>query len=315
MRLVLALIVSGAAGTVVLLALSAGVAAAWRGVHARLGALPPAARAQLLAALRLLPATAGVLAALVTLRGFLRYEPLGVDESAGFVLLSLSVTGLLCVAAGLSRLTEALRQTRRTIRAWPLERIGTAGSLPLFSVDTVFPIVAVIGVWRPRLIIARQVAARCDRHELDAMIAHELAHVRAGDNITRLLFAAAPIVPFTSRALRDVERAWVAASEQAADDEARRSGQSGLALASALTKVARLATGAPAPLVSASAILSGSGVEHRVRRLLEASHPLTAPRRYAWRGAAVAAMAVALLWTPLLRGAYELAEYCVQHLP
>jgi hypothetical protein len=314
MRLLLALIVSGAAFTAALLLSSAGVAAGWQQVRARLDALSPAARARLLAALRLLPAAAAALAALVTFLGFLRYEPPGVDESAGFVLLSLSGTGLLCVAAGLYRLAGALRQTRRTMSAWPLERIGTAESLPLFSVDAVFPIVAVIGVFRPRLLIARQVAARCDRRELDAMIAHELAHVRAGDNITRLLFTAAPIVPFSSRTGREIEQDWIAASEQAADDEARRSGQSGLALASAITKVARLATGS-APLVNASAILSGSGVEYRVRRLLEASEPLSAPRRYALPAAALCTAVVALLWTPLLRGAYEIAEYCVQNLP
>ena len=146
------------------------------------------------------------------------------------------------------------------------------------------------------------------------MVAHESAHVAAHDNLTRLLFAAAPVVPFTTAACCAIVDAWIGASEEAADDEARREGRSPLVLASALTKVARLATGR-APLAHASAILSGNGVEQRVRRLLEPP-----PREHGGRVRApyiaAGAFALATVASPRVAHAiYDVAEYCVRHLP
>ena len=100
------------------------------------------------------------------------------------------------------------------------------------------------------------------------MIAHEAAHVAAHDNLTRLLFLCAPMCPGMSHTERELESAWTAASEEAADDLARGDPRSSLALASALTKVSRLAAAQQPPLVHVSAILSGSAIEWRVRRLL-----------------------------------------------
>jgi beta-lactamase regulating signal transducer with metallopeptidase domain len=157
--------------------------------------------------------------------------------------------------------------------------------------------------------------AGCDADELAAMMAHEAAHVAARDNLTRLLFAGAPVVPFAARAFLQMESAWVAASEEAADDAARRDERSAVALASALTKVARMASGR-VPLLHASAILSGSSVEHRVRRLLEVAPDAPQARsRFVLPVVAMMGALVVAAGSPVLRVAYDIAEYCVRHLP
>lgn len=313
-RLLLGAILSGAAATVMLLVASAAAAGAWRAGERDVGRFAPHTRARLLACWRLFPSAMALATAALTWVAFVRFEPFDADETLGAMLPLVAAAGITSAAAGLHRAARAWHQTTNALRAWPAESTGIARRLPVLTIDVPFPIVAVVGIWRPRLYVARQVVARCDSREVDAIIAHEAAHVDARDNLTRLLFASTPVVPFVSRTAAEIESAWVAASEEAADDAARRDEPSALALASALTKVARMASGG-APLLHASAILSGSSVEHRVRRLL--GPPAHVPQDY-WRIALTCGLVSATLLAlspPVVRGVYDLAEYCVHHLP
>jgi beta-lactamase regulating signal transducer with metallopeptidase domain len=314
MRLLLGVIVSGAAATVILLVASLVAAGAWRIGARYLSRLAPRNRARVLACWRLFPSALAGATAMLALVAFLRFEPAYVDEQVGALLPLFSAAGIVSAAASLYRLARAWRQTARSLRTWRAERAGVARALPILAVDAPFPVVAVVGIWQPRLYVARQVVERCDSRELDAIIAHEAEHVRAHDNLTRLLFVGAPAVPWVSRINTEIERAWIAAAEDAADDAARRDERSAMALASALTKVARMATSSP-PLLHASAILSGSGVEHRIRRLLEPTRDVPQDRSRIALPLCVVTAAVVALSTPVLRSVYELAEYCVRNLP
>jgi Zn-dependent protease with chaperone function len=181
------------------------------------------------------------------------------------------------------------------------------------AIDCDFPIVAVVGIWRPQLYISRRVVEVCDREELDAMCAHEEAHVAAGDNFTRLLLLATPF-PLTASA-RELEAAWTRAADDAADDAARRDARAAVALASALIKVARLAARQPMPLLHVSAIFSGSSVNDRVRRLLETPTPQLS-RDTSWRYVWVAAAGcVVVTCAAAIRPIYDAAEFCVRYLP
>jgi Zn-dependent protease with chaperone function len=314
-RVLFGLIVAGAAGTAMLAVSSVAIAALWRGVGSHATSTEPARlRALRLALWRLFPAVAALAAGLTTLVAFLRHEPVNTSETLGLLLPAACVGGLISIAAGMVRASRALLDTGRVVKRWTTEPTATTNSIPVLAVDgESFPIVTVVGIWKPRLFVARQVVARCDPEEIDAMIAHEMAHVAAGDNVTRLLFRAAPAAPFMPGTFEEIEREWVRAAEEAADEAATRDPQLALALASALTKVARLATGPP-PLAHASAVLTDAAVEHRVRRLLGLGPQHPASRvRWAWP-MAIAMPGVALS-PPVLRGIYDIAEYCVQHLP
>jgi hypothetical protein len=297
---ILALAAAGAAVVVATLA----VAAIWRRTEPRLSSVTPRSRAHLLAALRLLPAVAGLIFGAVTLIAFVRLEPADAQEVLGFTLPAAAFATLTAFVWRFTTAYRAWARTARAVAAWKAQHL---------FVDCDFPIVAVVGIWRPRLYVARRVVEACDREELDAMIAHEHAHVGARDNLTRFCFLCAPFAqPAVARAL---EMAWTRASEEAADDAARRDERTSLALASALTKVARLAVGQPMPPLHASAIFSGSSVAERVRRLLETPPPAAARQRQ-WRYVMAIAMAAAVLSSAAaLRPIYDAAEYCVRYLP
>jgi beta-lactamase regulating signal transducer with metallopeptidase domain len=197
-----------------------------------------------------------------------RYEPGGADEQLSFALCALATIGASIVVAAIVRGLRSLGDTRRLLRSWE----NTARPLALkefcvsaFVIETAFPVVAVVGIRRPRLYVARKVLENCSTEEFDAILSHERAHIRHSDNLFRLILRCFPdLLAFTSTAAR-LERGWAHASEEAADDEAVAAGR-GLALASALCKVARLARGNSA--VAAMAFHGDGDVARRLSRLL-----------------------------------------------
>lgn len=298
------LIVSLAAAGATLTLVSLASAAAWRLGQQRLGPLAPCSRARAIAALRLLPATAALAAAGLVLIAFIQLEPADAREVLGMVLPAAALATMFAFTRRAAHACRAWMHTARVVAGWK----GTAS-----VVDVEFPIVAVVGIWRPRLYIARRVVDACDREELDAMIAHERAHVAARDNITRVCFLCAP---FAVRGVApELELAWTRASEEAADDAARRDESSSLALASALTKVARLAMHQPMPLLQASAIFRGSSVGERIQRMLDTPVPVTASP-WRWRYlVAITVVTVGACSVIGMRAVYDAAEYCVRYLP
>ena len=141
------------------------------------------------------------------------------------------------------------------------------------------------------------------------MVAHECAHVSAGDNLRRLLIRACPGVFGVAR----LERAWSAAAEEAADARAAGLDASArLNLAEALIHVARLAVPQAPPL--ASAFYLGGSIDDRVRRLVDPVADAAASR---W-SRLVPLAAVALLAAAIVVAApsvHELMEQAVRLLP
>jgi len=85
---------------------------------------------------------------------------------------------------GNRRLMAAFRSwvaTRRLLREWlanavQIKLIGT--SIPTFRIINSFPIIAVVGTFRPRLFLAEQFSGT-ERKELTAAIAHEVTSLGA----------------------------------------------------------------------------------------------------------------------------------------
>lgn len=265
-------------------------------------------RASLLAQARLAPAAVFVPLAVVVQAAFWRYEPVHGGERAGPLLVGLAVAGAFLALASAIRLLSALHATSRLRRHWraagrPLSVAGWSGRA--YRVDAEFPVVAVVGMWRPELFVAARVEAACSPVEIAVVAAHERAHVAALDNLTRAAFAATPLPSCLAGRL---EQAWAAAAEEAAD-LAARDGGSGVTLASALLKVAGLALPATPPRAAlASALIGAGGLESRVRRLL--APPPALGRATWWLTAAFTAGLVALS-SSLLRQVYDVAEYVV----
>jgi hypothetical protein len=278
--------------------------AAGRGWLRRCG---PRTLAGLLAQARLAPLTLALAAAPLVVLAFWRFEPAGAVESTGPLLPVLAAAGAVLLAHVAWRAVRTLRTTRALGRTW--RTTGTPARIAGWPAEArvvaaPFPVVAVVGVWRPMLVMARQVVQGCTPAELAVIAAHERAHVQGRDNLARLVFAVAPDL---SGAGARLERRWSEATEALADLRARAAGD-GITLARALTRVARMATG-PAPQWPVSALIDAGVIETRVRRLLA---PAEAPGRAAAGVPSLAILPLAAATALLgLRAVYEAAEWLV----
>jgi hypothetical protein len=251
-------------------------------------------RAPILAAYRLLPSIAAlVLTGVVLAPGYFRHEQRGELEGAGIVLAMLAAGGLCILLASVARLCRAALSAARLRRVWIAEgrAIEMAGAgLPVYAIASDFPLVAVLGAFRPRLFVSTSVLSACSASELSAIVEHERRHVSAFDNVVRLAMDAAPDALRLTRVPEALAGSWHQAAEHRADDAAGRR----LDLASALVRVSRLA-GAPPPVnLPASALYRGEGIEERVKRLLGPAAPgsIAQPVRRAAAAAAVAIVAL-----------------------
>ena len=297
---------------------SLAVRIAWARVWGLLERSAAACRARRLAVLRLLPSTAGLAAALAFAGVFFRFEPPNTAESPG-VLLVLFAGGSACLVA--ASLLHAWGRVRGTMRYMRLVRhcpdLPEAGGVRVNVVETAYPVAALCGIFRPRILVSSSILAECEAAEIDAVLRHEVAHLRRRDNITQALMAlCADPLRFTATA-RDIERHWAAAAEQAADDDAAGSETAGrTVLASALVRVAQMARREPPSWMPGLAFYEGLNLETRVRRLLA---PGQAPQRGVLPAALVGALAlltVILVRTDALaRGIHGWMESAVQHLP
>jgi beta-lactamase regulating signal transducer with metallopeptidase domain len=271
--------------------LSAGVALrwAWRRPHGT-----AAERADALLRLHLIPAAAAGAVLVFAAIGLYRFESRDGDEVLGWVFWAASAYGTALLSVMAARLIRMRRQTTRLAQAWmadatPLRLAGV--KVPAFAIRTGFPVVAVIGMLRPRLVVDVGVLDACSSDELAAILAHEQGHLRRQDNLRRTLLSAVP-GPW---GVGDLSRAWREATEEAADDLASDGARDRrLHLASALLRVTRLAPSAgPTSIhwqtqLPASALYRGESIEHRVRRLLEPHPAVAQARRGRWMFAVVA---------------------------
>ena len=265
------------------------------------------ARAWTIAAYRLLPAAAAFgITAFILGPGYYRHEQRGEPENAGLVLALCAAGGVLILLRSAARAARGILSTRALRRAWiaasrPLDIAGSG--MPAFAIDSPFPLVAVLGVFRPRLFLSTSVLRACSPGEIAAIIEHERRHASAGDNAVRLLMDAAPDALGFSRAPGALAAAWHHAAEHRADEAAARR----LDLASALVRVARMA-GDARPMVPASALYRGDSIEDRVKRLVGEGPGAARTRPIGAIGAAAAMLALALAGTAMSARASEWAH-------
>ncbi len=271
-------------------------------------------RARLLAQVRLIPLMMTAALVPVQILAFTRFEA-GGAESAGPLLMATACAGMVLIVDAVIAGMSAWRRTHTVVAAW--RRSSTPLRLSqwtrrAWTIHRPFPVVAVVGVVGPELYVARQVARDCTSEELAAIVAHEAAHANARDNLMRVLYRITPGARLLSPIAEPLEREWMVAAEEAADLSARRA-TSGLELASALTKVARLASGCPPEVMPASALIGEGNLECRVRRLLEPPIEGGQGRRVIWIPAGLLIVgAILVVSTPALASLHELFELLVR---
>jgi beta-lactamase regulating signal transducer with metallopeptidase domain len=175
-----------------------------------------------------------------------------------------------------------------------------------------------VGVFRPKLLVTRPLIDALTSEELRAAVAHEVGHLGSRDNLKRLAMRATPDGLSLLPASRRLERDWASAAEHAADAHAARDSNTGLALASALVKVARLTPADRTFGPLSSPLVGGEGVASRVERLMErpaARRLPIAARLFCWTTAAAMLVAVVAGYAPLLQSVHHLSEVLVHALP
>jgi hypothetical protein len=251
---------------------------------------------------------------------FWRLEPRDAVEHMGPLLLVGAGTALVLIAAACWRGMRTGRDAARLVDGWMREGepLATDIDAPFGAWVTAGagPAIALVGIRRPRLFLARRVLDALTPDELRAAVGHEAGHQRAGDNLARLLMAWAPDVLRVTGMTAWLEREWARAAELRADHAATRHDvATRLDLATALVKVARMTPGTAPMGAVASTLHDGGDIEMRVRRLTDAAdHDRTAA--IAPRGclfAAIVAIALVVALTPLIAHAVQAATELLVH--
>ena len=111
--------------------------------------------------------------------------------------------------------------------------------MPVYRVENGASLLAVTGIFRPRIFVAREITEVLSPDELRAALAHEMAHISSCDNLKQLLLKITR-PPRWLKALYSADAEWTRVSEIAADHGALADGATVLDLSSALIKVGRL---------------------------------------------------------------------------
>lgn len=233
-------------------------------------------RVNLIFLLRVFPLVAAtIFISAVVLPAFLLYEPIATDETVGLKLTLISLVSAFGIVAAFGRVFAGWWRTKRLIGEWmslsePVEIDGV--TIPAFRMRHPFPIIAVVGVLRPKMFVAEQILSELDEAELAASIAHERGHISNHDNLKRIAMRICGdflVLPLG----KTLDRAWAVAAESAADEYAAHlgGGRCALDLASALIKVGRITPNEKALPMPVGAYLLGSEdqpLAARVDRLL-----------------------------------------------
>lgn len=221
----------------------------------------------LLFVIRILPLSFPVgIVSFAVLPSFLVLEPRQTSEKPDWWLTVLAMCSLLALGLFIVKLAKTLIRTRRTEREWMLSsrRLAVTAKLPIYELQNPDSLVAVLGVFSPRIFVGKRILASLTPDELKAAVAHEVAHIRSLDNLKQVLLSATGLLPSFDR----IDRAFRSAAEISADSRAMRSRISPLDLGSAIVKVARLR--AAVPSIAASHLVpdfEGSALQVRVDHL------------------------------------------------
>lgn len=197
------------------------------------------------------------------------------------------------MALGLAWLRHVVR-TQPGDPAWQARlsalaaRCGIARDIRLRVVDRLAsPVTA--GWWRPVVLVPAALVTGMPSHLLEALLAHELGHIKRHDYLVNLLQNVAEALLFYHPAVWWLSRRIRVEREQIADGFAARHLGEPRRLALALSELERLQFSGQHLAQAAS----GGDLADRIRRLL---HP--APRPTGWTGltAAIPVLCLALVW-------------------
>jgi Zn-dependent protease with chaperone function len=281
--------------------LSLAVILSWRTIRLHSQRHPVRRVADLLFALRMFPlVTAAIITAAFTVPSFVLLEPRAIDEPLGGIPLVLGICGAGLGIFGIVNAGIALRRASRTVSTWTsaAQAIESFAPVPVLRISQTVPAMIAAGIVHPKVLLSGAAESLLSANELQTALNHEIAHVRRRDNLKKLLlrFVAFP-------GMRNLETAWLEATEMAADDAAVSNPSEALDLAAALIKLSRLSPSEPLADLTAALMHSPVSVMNaRVARLIAWSDERLLPAQRFSLGYAVSATIAA---TAVFAGTYS----------
>src|SRR5437660_11130195 len=176
-------LVNGASGLAVAFASRAAIRMAER--------MRPRSAVLFLFALRAFPFALGTAAVFILcVPSYLWLEPQASSERIGWVCLMLALLGVAGWAGSIGRVARAVGASVRISRAWTRAsgKILLAHELGEAKiVENDAPLLALVGIFRPKLVISSGVLRSLSSEELHLALQHENAHRTSRDNLKRLL--------------------------------------------------------------------------------------------------------------------------------
>jgi Zn-dependent protease with chaperone function len=287
--------------------------------HLRSMEMPPRQAAFTYFALRVAPAILAIIfVSTIAIPSFLRFEPAAANEEFSVPLLGFSLLAAIAIGGVAFRTFTMLWRTHQIVRDWQrrAEPIDLPG-VPIRSYRLVQsrPQMAIVGLFRPKLFISSGALELLEPEELQAAIAHEAAHHRAGDLWRQLTVRSLPDVLPGTKFFSGCERMFFRSVEESADEHGAQLSGHAVELASALVKFGKYSSPEPAPF---GAYLVPQGHEgelaDRVTKLLH-GHAVHANLRIPATAIAVFAAAVVLVdlhYDSLLIHAHHAMELLVK---
>jgi beta-lactamase regulating signal transducer with metallopeptidase domain len=243
------------------------------------------------------------------LPSFVELETHSMDEDLGTFVLAISA--LLILGAGFIRTLAAELCTRRILNACleDSHEFRHSPSVPLVVAPRSLSPLMMVGIRVPRVVISDATPGILNDAELRVAVRHELAHLRARDNLKKAIFNC---LPFPG--MKGMLEAWQEAAELAADDGAVANRKEALDLAAALIKLSRHFPRQITPDFATSLVTGTELTTKRIQRLLawnKASAVTASPWRYPVFAGCVLCLIVVARLGPALAFIHSITERLV----
>jgi bla regulator protein blaR1 len=229
--------------------------------------------------------------------------PMPVSEPFPYLpwLLAVWLAGVLVVAARWTGQWLALSSVARQARRLP------AAHLPV-EVRTTFAAIepGVFGVFKPVLLLPAELPQRLELSQLEAILAHELCHVRHCDNFTAALHMVVASLFWFHPLLWWIGARLVEEREKACDESVLSQGNDRADYAQGIVKVCQLYVASPLPCAAG---VSGSDLRRRIVAILDSPLPSGLNRA---RKSLLVAAGLLVLGVPLSLGVLLRAQSAVE---